>query len=272
MSNHKLFRILHWNCNSIKKKNRFLESFLAKNDIDIISLNEIKCNLNRANDKLNIPSYKLYHKSRTDFGGGAALLIKDKYSCNSIDLPIKFETDECVGLEIKINNKAFQIFSYYAPSNLLNSDLINWIINNYDNYVIIGDLNAITNWQDINKVNANGLKLDEILFNSDCQILNSSKDHTFNRLVYQNGCQTHLSSLLDLALGPSTVANLTHNYEVLKTTELTSDHHPILLTIKTQTIRLSEQKQNNKPFMRYDLANWAIFHNKLAPIRSEPNQ
>ena len=45
----KKLKVLHWNCNAITNKYELLKLFIINNNIDIISLNEIKCKTVQAN-------------------------------------------------------------------------------------------------------------------------------------------------------------------------------------------------------------------------------
>ena len=80
------FKMVHWNCFSLKNKIRDLDLFLKKSKPDIVYLNEIKMSAENANFHLIFEGYSTHFKSRLkggDAGGGVALLIRE---------PIKFET------------------------------------------------------------------------------------------------------------------------------------------------------------------------------------
>ena len=71
--------VLHWNCNSVGNKKYYLESYLNRNETDIVLLNETKVNQTSANEKLFFNSYQTIHKSRTknaDYGGVFLLVLK----------------------------------------------------------------------------------------------------------------------------------------------------------------------------------------------------
>ena len=70
-----------------------------------------------------------------------------------------YENDEIIGIEFKNicqANEILEIFSYYSPDDTLNQELIEHIKDKYKNFIIIGDLNAISSWHGMKKTNKNG--------------------------------------------------------------------------------------------------------------------
>ena len=58
------FKIVHWNCFSLKNKIRDLDLFLKNSKPDIVSLNEIKMSTENANFHLRFEGYATHFKSR----------------------------------------------------------------------------------------------------------------------------------------------------------------------------------------------------------------
>ena len=91
-NNSKTFRIIHWNCNSIKSKDKLLELYLFYSQPDVVSLNEIKCDKFWAVQHLKILGYNAVFKCRESVngsevkGGGVAILLHKKHNVNEIDL------------------------------------------------------------------------------------------------------------------------------------------------------------------------------------------
>ena len=141
MNTEESIKVIHWNCNSIKNKiNEFL-IFIQLNKPDLISLNETKCCETWANELLCISGYNSAYKCRNINGGGVAILIKDKYEFDEITMELFNE--EIIGITSKFNNKTIGFFSHYNPPNReLNIELFEYIQNNFENYFIMGDLNA----------------------------------------------------------------------------------------------------------------------------------
>ena len=127
-----------------------------------MSLNEIKCSETMANDLLYLDNYVPIFKCRNHSGRGVALLIREDIESEEIFLPEDFEA-EIIGAKVKINKKNIAIFSYYNPPNIKISKEI--FTNNeriFQNYLILGDLNAKTSRFN-SKPNLNGRLLEEIL-------------------------------------------------------------------------------------------------------------
>ena len=73
-------KICHFNCNSIANKKEEFELFLDKHSPDLVSLNEIKLSIEKANYLLRFNNYVSYHKCRKkngNKGGGVAILAKN---------------------------------------------------------------------------------------------------------------------------------------------------------------------------------------------------
>ena len=73
-------KIIHWNCFKLNQnKCKELENFLDKNSPDIMCLNEVKLDENKANFFLNFINYVTIYKPRqinSNYGGGVAMLIR----------------------------------------------------------------------------------------------------------------------------------------------------------------------------------------------------
>ena len=145
--------------------------FIESNQPDIISLNEIKCCETWANETLFVNRYYSIFKCITNFGGSVTLLIKANIDFNELDLSIFNE--EIVGFSTKIGALNISFFSYYnPPSKELNREIIHHIQNNFNNYLIIGDLNSKNEFFNCKSTNKNGVILNDILTSTNCQILN----------------------------------------------------------------------------------------------------
>ena len=109
---------------------------------NIPSMNtETKCCETWANELLCISGYNSAYKCRNINGGGVAILIKDKYEFD--EKTMELFNEEIIGITSKFNNKTIGFFSHYNPPNReLNIELFEYIQNNFENYFIMGDLNA----------------------------------------------------------------------------------------------------------------------------------
>ena len=72
-----------------------------------------------AADKLGINKFvkfTLFVKSRTDYGGGVALLIRNDVGAEKILLPCEFDEDEIVGVEIELQIQIAKLRGYQKLS------------------------------------------------------------------------------------------------------------------------------------------------------------
>ena len=120
-------------------------------------------NVKLGQTKLFVHGYNSVFKCRTNFGGGVALLIKEIFDFNELDLSLFNE--EIVGFTTKIGAH--------------NRDIILHIQNNYANYLIMGDLNSKNEVFNCKSTNKNGEILNNILTSTNGQILNENFDSTF---------------------------------------------------------------------------------------------
>ena len=124
-------------------------------------MNEIKCCETWTNETLCIKGYNSTYKCRNNYGGGVAVLIKDNYEITEIILDSFNE--EITGIKSTIENKTIGFFSYYNPPNKeLNIELFEYIQNNFENYLIMGDLNAKNEIFNSKNTNRNGELLNQI--------------------------------------------------------------------------------------------------------------
>ena len=88
--------------------------------------------------------------------------------------------EEVVGISLKLDNYTIGFFSYYNPLNKeLNTNLFDYIQTNFENHLIIGDLNAKNEIFNSKITNKNG---NQILVNTNSQIMNETFEPTFHIL------------------------------------------------------------------------------------------
>ncbi len=230
MNNAKSLKIMHWNCNSIKNKFKFLEQYLFDNDIDIISLNELKCEQELWNHICNMPRYNKVDKCRNNSGGGVSLLIKNNLEFEVIQVDTT-NSQEVVGIKINSANEEIHIISWYIPEQTLSKDLIENLVKDKKNVLLMGDLNART-VQYNETTNNNGTVLDEYMINENMVYLNSNKDHTYYKFNSVTNVET--KSVLDYFISNVELGNKCKNYSTLKFEILDSDHIPIYIELETE--------------------------------------
>jgi hypothetical protein len=247
-------KVLHWNCNSIKNKFKYLEQYLHENKIDIVSINELKCDDELWNDIYNLPTYKKVNKCRNNSGGGVALLIKNNIEFEIVELEDAIKNLEIVGIKIGYENENLFVYSWYIPDQSLEKDMIDLVIKDRKNILIIGDLNART-IQFNESTNNNGIELDNYMLNNNLMYLNSNKDYTFCR--YNSITQTETKSVLDYFIANVEIGNRSSNYKTIKFEILDSDHVPIYVEIEMEKNLIENSPASIK--RNYKKTEWKIF-------------
>jgi len=267
------FKILMWNCNSIKGKIEFFKMLLHKEKPDIVCLTETKCATAEAFHFLNINGYQATVYNRNNFGGGAALLIADKFFTEAICINQRFVDNdvEFVGTRISLGNKDFNFFAYYNPPwRKPDRRLLKYIDENFDNYLVLGDFNCkLRPWD--TDVNPNGTELASILSSTRGQILNEINMPTFFRTV-NNVTST---STLDLAVGSGEFINAYKYSRPLHKSHVdvfqrSYYHIPMILGFELEK-ETRRRKPHNKALM-YFRANWEKFQSKIESKIHEINE
>ena len=259
------FKIIHWNCNSVKNKASELKQFLIINKPDLLSLNEIKCDKYWANVTLNIENYNLVYKCRNNKGGGVAFLIKKCHVFAEIDLNCLSSNNETevIGINIIFKKIAHNFFTYYNPPIAkLNYELFVYLQQNFNNYILMGDLNAKSEMYGNFKQNKNGDLLENVLFNLNGMILNTNYTPTFH--IYGNETKSDYHSFIDIFYG--TPNYVIESYNVIKSDLIDSFqpsqyHSAIELNIKLD--QGFHQSNTNSLKRMYEKANWSNFVNDL---------
>ena len=266
-------KVNHWNCNSIKNKQLEFKNYLHVNKPDVVSLNEIKCCNNWANELLNISGYNLIYKCENNYSGGVALLINDKFNYTEYDMK-SFKDEQIVGAVCNFNNISISFFSYYnPPKNNINIELVKNIELMHKNFLIMGDLNAKSSIYGIQKNNKNGDILEELLINHNIQVLNETNDPTFH-IIRKN--QENYGAMLDYFIGSSLLANIKFDYQILKTNldsvQAVQFHSIIQIKLQIESeISAADHNEKNTSYFLYDKANWIGFKEELNSFRLNVN-
>jgi exonuclease III len=255
-------KIIHWNCNSINNKFEEFKYFLTKHSPDIMTLNETKINNFKANNLFNqLNNYKFIHRQRNEKNGagGVAFIIKDYIQFENYELFNDLNI-ELLTIKITINKKELLIISHYnPPDQVLAKDIFTILSKIKKEYIIIGDLNAKNSSYGCLQNNSNGLILEEIIYNHDCIIVNNN-EHTY----YNFRNEKCFSDKLDLAICSANVYNDIINFEVLLNEDMTSDHVPIVVELKTDKSKTITIEHNNKSqIYNFNKANWTLFKNYI---------
>ena len=254
----------HWNCNSIKNKELEFKLFLQQNKPDIVSLNEIKCCNNLANYIFNIEGYNSVFKCKDNRSGGVALVIKESIEFNENDISSKFN-DQIVGINCTFKKLNISFFSYYNPPDKeLNSEIFKYIELNFTNNLIMGDLNAKCEIFNSFKNNKNGELLENILLESNAQVLNNNNP-TFHIIRNNNN---NYGELLDYFIASPLTSNLSYDYKVVQTDfdsiQALQFHSVIEVKLQLElSIDETENNTNSSGKFLYAKANWTSYKSKL---------
>ena len=202
-------------------------------------------------------NYLPFFKCRNSTGGGVGLLVKEDVECEEIFLPHRFR-EEIIGVMLKIKSKTVAVFSYYnPPKELLNRELFSHIEQLFQDYLIMGDLNAIMTGPNC-KTNQNGRKLEEILMNHSCMVLNENKKPTSYRFMPTGDAH----AVIDYFIGSSQIANKMGSYIVLYNTILTAHeacyyHVPIQMTISIEKDKPQSSTNESYLYTRADVLKFS---------------
>ena len=159
----KKIKIIHWNCFKLNQnKCKEIEYFLIDNSPDILCLNEVKLDENRANYFLKFINYTTIYKPRpinSNHGGGVAILIKSDLDFVETNIFSNLKL-EIVEIKIKLARRDCYILAYYNPPNVELSEVVFKTLSNANfNYIVCGDLNSKTHSIGcLNDENENGKK------------------------------------------------------------------------------------------------------------------
>jgi hypothetical protein len=165
---------------------------------------------------------------------------------------------EVLGIKIKFGKEDIMIISYYnPPDKMLSKELFTVIQDLKINYILLGDLNSKLTSIGCNKDNRNGIFLEEILNNNNCVIVND-KTHTYYPFHENYSCD-----ILDLALCSSFLYKYIKEFVVLRESDMSSDHVPIMIILKTDNSFTSDDTRHQNTFYNYNKADWKKFKANL---------
>ena len=190
-------------------------------------------------------------------GGVVSIIMKKHIKYEEIEEINKLE-EEIICIKIKIKNTEVFIITYYNPPNKKNIDkkIFEFIEENYNNYIICGDFNAKHTDFGCKVNNKNGTILNDFINSSTAILLNKKDQHTFYR------DKRNYKEILDIFKCSSNIYSLIEDCEVDYDSNLQSDHIPIKLILKDQSVIDSEEISQEK-HLNYSKANWTIFRKKL---------
>jgi exonuclease III len=166
--NKDTLKIVHWNANSLKNKLDEFKMFIFSQNIDICIVTETKIGKNTAIDLSGFfESYNIltYYRKNEAGAGGIFMFIKKDLNYFEINDFKKYNIEQ-IAIKLLFNNKLYVIIGLYNPPNkLLPKELFYRLSNEYENFLIVGDLNSKTTSIGCKSKNKSGIILDKIIKN-----------------------------------------------------------------------------------------------------------
>ncbi|XP_047481961.1 uncharacterized protein LOC125034262 [Penaeus chinensis] len=246
-------KIMLWNIRSIQNKKSELNYLIYKEQPEIIGICETWL---KGKDKFSIPNYQILRKDRIEHtGGGLAFCIKNDIQFRPIILSDRYRNRiETSGIMINYKNKWLNVLLMYNPCNNLNTEEIDYYINQIgDPKIIIGDFNAHhICWNpklNAKLANKTGKSIFEIINQNNIIVL------TPPGLTTRIDPQSAKGTTIDLVLATPSLAH----FEVETGPNLGSDHFPIIIKDNNHTKDiLSKEKK-----WRYTEEGWNRFQKEL---------
>lgn len=213
-------KIAYWNANGLYSKKEEVKHFINKHQLDVLLVNETHL---KPCQKPNISHYNLYKNDRTTSnGGGTAIYIRNTIS--HCELPtVDTNLMEITSLQIEMRNGPLILHSvYHPPSNIFNPDEIKNAFKSDIATIMAGDLNAKHVQWNSTCNNPRGSALNKLVQTLPI-IIDAPAEHTHLHKP------TNTTDVLDIVL----LKNVSLNYHLETTIELSSDHHPVLFQLGT---------------------------------------
>ena len=243
-------KILQQNCNGLRGKIDEILHYMNEKNVSIAALQETKL---PKNSKLSTPGWACVRTDRPKGkGGGIALLVKKNVNFTVVTLPTapNDDTIEQQAIAVKLGNKDLTIVNCYIPpqsscTTRYKASLQHLTI--LQSTLLLGDINAHNElWDTRGTTDTRGDEIAEEIIDSDWVILNED----FPTRSPANGPETSP----DISLTTSDIATIAE-WDV--TTELTSDHLPICISLP-----LDDHKTVDNPrrcFTNFKKADWENF-------------
>ena len=133
------------NINSLRNKFDFLVQLMF-NNVDILLVSETKIDASFPNAQFHIAGYTIYRRDRNGNGGGLLLYVKEDIPSSLLNLDTSYEA---MYIEINVRKKKWLIGCSYNPKqNMIAPHLeqvgqyLDKYLTNYDQFLLLGDMNA----------------------------------------------------------------------------------------------------------------------------------
>lgn len=234
-------KIGHLNVRSlISSFNNFIE-LIEDQHFDVIGITETWLNDDILTDRVNIPGYRLFRKDREGRGGGVALYVSDKLSCQEISFDFQFTTEN-IWMKLRVSEKLFIIgVLYRPPSKHINNfiedldNMLSFVTPTFDEVILLGDFN-------IN------------FFNVDNVATNCCNSYNLTQIINE---ATRISS--NTLLDPIFVSDndMLLNSGVLAVDNI-SDHNLVFCTIKHKKTKFKQKFVTYRNFKNFNLNQFQL--------------
>lgn len=239
-------KICHWNANGLLNKWSELKSFIHKNNIDLMLINEVRASQKY---KFKLHGYVNYRLDRPGprAGGGLLILVKNNIKHSSLNLNFNFTSLEAIG--VKVENSLAIISVYARPVingrvNVINNVDLDELMNCAPKVIALGDFNAKHQTWGCIASNRSGRAIHEYINNKHLAVI-APQNFTLYPL---NGGQ---ASVVDFAI----VKNYNSIASIETLNELDSDHLPVFLELGiANNLRHSQRYVTD-----YKNANWKLY-------------
>lgn len=235
---NKELSILYWNANSITDKIEEVKILLGKYKIDIIIIAEAK--LGKRNPP-KIPYYHVINKKRQDNPSAGGLLLYYRKNLKATEIEINTKIIETIGIKI---NSVIIVGIYNSPTNVINKNEINTIMNYSNKVIAVGDFNAKNTIWNCYDNNTNGKLLFDYSIKGNFII-----QAPFSFTHYPDNIQ-HRPSVIDIVINKNVNASIPETLN-----ELCSDHLPIMFNTNLGPIEIINEQEK----FIYKNANWKEF-------------
>ena len=243
----RILKTCHLNIQSINNKIDILKDFIAKNRIDIMSVNETWLSSHK---KFYIDNYSIIRRDRPQGQhGGVCLIVHNSISYTNFEIPASLDI-ECVA--IKLHNcikgkKDLIIASYYNPPDKEICPELFTILSN-KSFIILGDLNAHHPLWFSNKHNKSGETIYNAFKDNLIAILNNDKP------TYEPSHRPDYKAIIDFALSSEDMLAFVKDFDV--TDQIRSDHLTISISIDTKNNNYERSSNETKTINKI---NWESF-------------
>jgi len=249
MSTHKsTVNFAYWNANGIQHKIHEVYNFMLENLIDCMCICETFC---KSNTVLHAhPQFFTYRSDRPDeVERGGVLIIIRRNLTHRVLSAAQCQIVENIGVEIMLENRAFQVFSCYLPGGASNASIrqhyehdLRRLTRKRQIYFNLGDWNSKHRLWNCTRANTAGNILFDKLTHSNFTLI-SPFEHTFHPRA-----ANRQPSTLDLG-----ITNCPHPATNIETHSLGSDHSAVSFTVDFgENVRYAQ----SQPRYCYSLANW----------------